>query len=127
MTYYCFAYKPAYTLLYGGKPAYESTKGPQDRQISLKGYFTTDVFWRKIADRTVQNMLKTEKGWRVEYTKGGSLEVDLANMSDVMTFVLKIDGETFTPDNPPASPWGIRAKKVEGKYKFTYPKDRKLF
>jgi hypothetical protein len=123
MTYYCFAWKPAYGLLYGGKPAYEATK--VDREGAIDGYFGTDVFWQKVADRTVQNMIKTKKGWRVEYTQGGSLEVDLANRSDAMTFTLSIDGQVFTPENPPPSPWGVHARKIDGRYKLTYPKDSK--
>jgi len=122
MTYYCFAYKTAYSLLYGGKGAYEMTRLP-DRESIVEGYFSSDVFWPKIADRTVNNMIKTEKGWKVEYTEGGTLDVDLADMSDRMTFVLNIDGETFTPNNPPASPWGVIAKRgSDGKYQLEYPK-----
>ena len=124
MTYYCFSWRPAYNLLYGGKGAYESTK-LGTKEAAIAGYFSGDVFWRKIADRTVQNMIKTEKGWRVEYTQGGSLDVDLANMSDAMTFVLNIDGETFTPDNPPPSSWGVKATRVDGKFNVVYPKGKK--
>jgi hypothetical protein len=125
MTYYSLSWHPAYGLLYGGKAAYEATG--LDREGAIQGYFGSDVFWQKIADRTVQNMIRTKKGWRVEYTQGGTLEIDLANMTPAMTFVLTIDGEKLTPDNPPPSPWGVRAKKIEGKYKLLYPKDRKSF
>ncbi len=124
MTYYSLSWHPAYGLLYGGKGAYEATG--LDREGAIQGYFASDVFWQKIADRTVQNMIRTPKGWRVEYTQGGTLEVDLANMTPAMTFVLTIDSEKLTPDNPPPSPWGVRAKKVGSKYRLLYPKDRKL-
>ena len=51
------------------------------------------------------------------------LTVDLADFSAAMTFVLEIDGQTYTPDNPPASPWGVWAKRVNGKYELIYPKE----
>ena len=79
------------------------------------------MFWQKIADRTVKNMVRTDDGWRVEYTEGGSLTVDLANMTPAMTFELDIDGNKYTPDNPPASPWGVTAKRVNGRYELAYP------
>ena len=68
-------------------------------------------------------MIRTGYGWRVEYSEGGNLTVDLADFSAAMTFVLEIDGQTYTPDNPPAIPRGVRAKRVNGKYELIYPKE----
>lgn len=114
MTYYASGWYPAVALLYGGKSASEATTLDRDKLIA--SYFGLDVFWQKVADRTVKNMVKTEKGYRVEYTEGGTLTVDLANITPAASFILAIDGQRYTAENPPASPWGVSAKLVGGKY-----------
>jgi hypothetical protein len=122
MTYYNVSWYPAWNLLMGGKIGYEANAAKRD---DLKnGYFGSALFWGKIADRTVKNMIKTAQGWRVEYSEGGVLTVDLAGMTPAMTFVLELDGVKYTPDNPPPSPWGVRAKRMaSGAYELTYPPD----
>lgn len=127
MTYYYVTWYPAWNLLMGGKEGYEADSM---KLANLRnGYFGSAVYWGKIADRTVKNMIKTAKGWRVEYTEGGSLTVDLANMTPAMTFVLEIDGQKYTSANPPASPWGVKARLIrspnreypDGEYEPVYP------
>lgn len=116
-TYYGFAWQPAYSLLMGGKPAYEQDH--LDREGILQSHFSHNVFWSLIADRTIKNVITTPQGYRVEYDQGGELDVDLAGFTDKMTFRLTIDGKTYTPDNPPASANGTRAKWVDGRYVVT--------
>ncbi|MBN2294408.1 MAG: hypothetical protein JXM70_18410 [Pirellulales bacterium] len=123
MTYYSVSWYPAWNLLFGGKVGYEAVS--IDREALVGGYFSNIAYWSKIADRTVKNMVKTTNGWKVQYTEGGSLTVDLANMTPAMTFVLEVDGMTYTSENPPASPWGVTAKLVDGKYMLTYPPKEK--
>lgn len=94
MTYYYVSWHPAWNLLMGGKMGYEATS--LDRESIRKGYVSSNAYWKKIANRTVENMIKTDEGWRVEYTDGGSLTVDLANMTPAMTFVLEIEGKKYT-------------------------------
>jgi hypothetical protein len=113
-TYYSHSWYPACSLLLGGKPGYE--KATLDKNTLFQLYFGHNVFYSLIADRTVKNMVKTDKGWKVEYNEGGTLTVDFANMTSAMTFVLEVDGKVYTPDNPPASPYGIKAKRINGKY-----------
>ena len=88
------------------------------------GYFGSNVYWQLIADRTVNNIIRSDKGWRTEYTQGGSLTVTPAEIGPEMQFVLEIDGNTYTADNPPPSTWGVTAKKANGKYELTYPKGK---
>ncbi len=113
-TYYGFAWHPAFSLLMGGKPAYEHDH--LDREGLFQSHFGHNVFWGLIADRTIKNVIKTERGYRVIYDQGGELNVDLAGFTDKMTFSLTIDGVTYTPDNPPASANGTKAKRVDGRY-----------
>lgn len=82
----------------------------------LQGYFGHQTTWSQICNRTVRNMVETKNGWHVEYTEGGTLDVDLAGMTRAGTFVLKVDGKTYTNDNPPPSPWGFRAELINGRY-----------
>ncbi len=122
-TYYYVSWHTPWNLLMGGKTGYEADAVKRD---DLKnGYFGSTVFWAKIADRTVKNMIQTPNGWRVEYTEGGSLTVDLAGMTPAMTFVLEIDGVKYTIDNPPQSPWGVGARRdpASGTYELVYPAD----
>ncbi|MHB9035595.1 MAG: hypothetical protein ACYC64_02935 [Armatimonadota bacterium] len=110
-TYYCVTWHPAWNLLYGGKACYESVS--LDRDALIANWFSGSVCYGLIADRTVKNMIRTDTGWRVNYFEGGSLTVDLANMTPAMTFVLEIDGRKYTPENPPPSPWGISASSMK--------------
>ena len=126
-TYYHVTWHPAWSLLMGGKAAWEADALKRNDVKNI--YFGSDVYWAKIADRTVKNMIETQSGWKVEYTEGGSLVVDLAKMTPAMTFVLEVDGKRYTPETPPASPWGVRAKLVRhasrdlpfGDYELVYP------
>jgi hypothetical protein len=113
-TYYSVSWHPAWNLLYGGKCQYEAPTLDRDALVST--YFGSVAFWSKVADRTVANMTRTPEGWIVEYTEGGRLTVDLADMTPAMTFVLEIDGQRYDPGHPPESPWGIRARRVGEKY-----------
>lgn len=127
MTYYHVTWYPAWNLLMGGKAGWE--KESLQRNDVKNIYFGSAVYWGKIADRTVKNMIETDKGWNVQYTEGGSLSVDLAKMSPAMTFVLEVDGRRYTPETPPDSPWGVGAKLVRrasremsfGDYQLIYP------
>ncbi len=87
MTYYGVGWYTAWDLLFGGTGFHESVL-PTRRDFAQL-CFGTHLFWTKIADRTVRNVVRTEKGWDVEYTEGGRLEGDLAGMKvPDMTFVL---------------------------------------
>lgn len=120
MTYYYVTWHPAWNLLCGGKAGYEADSLNRDGVKNT--YFGNIVFWAKIADRTVRNMIRTERGWRVEYTEGGSLSVDLADMTPAMSFVLEIDGHRYTAENPPPSPRGVPARWIrQGEYELQYP------
>lgn len=127
MTYYYASGHLVWNLLYGGKSSYEANSLHRD---SVKNcYYGNTLFWGLVADRTVKNMMKTDKGWRVEYTEGGSLTVDLANMTPAMTFVLEIDDQKYTPATPLTSPWGVKARLIRspgqecpaGEYELIYP------
>ena len=119
-TYYYVTWHPAWNLLCGGKAGYEADS--LNRDDVKNTYFGNIVFWAKIADRTVRNMIRTERGWRVEYTEGGSLSVDLADMTPAMSFVLEIDGHRYTAENPPPSPRGVSARWIrQGEYELQYP------
>jgi hypothetical protein len=107
-TYYGVCREPAWNLLYGGKPGYEWTSFPERDEL-VKGYFNGNLCWRFIADRTVKNMVKTANGWRVEYTEGGVLEVDLSTLD----FTLEIDGKKYDNDSLPEGPWGVTAESVK--------------
>jgi hypothetical protein len=130
-TYYYVTWYPAWNLLMGGKAGYEADALKPDEVKNA--YFGSAVFWAKIADRTVKNMVETASGWRVEYAEGGSLAVDLAKMGPAMTFVLELDGQRYTPETPPTSPWGVGARLVHrasrqypfGGYELIYPKNWK--
>ncbi len=127
MTYYYVSWYPAWNLLLGGKTGYEADSLKRDEVKN--GYFGSVVFWGKIADRTVRNMTRTDDGWKVTYTEGGSLTVHLANMTPDMSFVLDVDGQRYTPENPPASPPGVKARLVRrpdrnrpfGEYELAHP------
>lgn len=114
-TYYGAPWKPAWGLLMGGNVAYESTS--LDQEIIQQAYFGQNTYWSKICDRTVRNIVETPSGWRVDYDQGGSLKVDLAAMS----FVLEVDGQIYTAENPPASPSGYTARLVNGRYEIVRP------
>jgi hypothetical protein len=116
-TYYSVSWHPAWNLLYGGKCQFEGTA--LGREGLVGQYFGHIGYWSKVADRTVANMTRTRDGWIVEYTEGGRLTVDLAEMTPAMTFSLEVDGETFDPDHPPTSSWGVSARRVDGKYVVT--------
>ena len=106
------------SLIFGGKCGNEVI-GPFDKDVMIRNCFSWEVFWRLIADRTVKNMIKTDTGYKAEYDQGGILIDDFKNK----TFILEIDGKKYTPDNPPATAWGVTAKLVNGKYELIYPKD----
>ena len=117
MTYY----NSAGSLVCGGKHVYEASSLNKEALIGI--CFSYDVYWRLIADRTVKNMTRTDNGYRVEYDQGGILVDDLKNK----TFVLEINGQRYTPDNPPATAWGVTARCVNGKYELTYSKKSGIY
>ncbi len=114
-TYYGTPWKPAWGLLMGGNTGSESTTLAIDR--IEQEYFGHNTFWSKICDRTIRNVTEIEDGWKVEYDQGGSLKVNLKDM----TFNLEVDGVTYTAENPPASPFGYTAKMLNGHYEVIPP------
>ncbi len=96
-TFYAYCYSATMSLVLGGKATYEPPSGQLDAKLLREDYIGRDVFWQKVALRTVKNMIKTETGWIVEYTEGGRLKADTVND----TFELSIDGQIYTPKNPP--------------------------
>jgi len=119
MTYYAFSTHPSLSLLYGGKSCSEGTSLAPYKDFT-EGYFSNILFWGKIANKTVKNMVKNGDEWTVEYNGGGKLTTNPVTKK----YKLEIDGEVYDENHYPTNSRGYSLKKTGDNIEVVREKNR---